>query len=291
MGWIARLFGRDKQTSVSANQIGGVENLKDISGNPVLDTTVTAYSYETLHETIRLALAPALTELQEIGERLNVALATPHGGASSTNTEATERTVEYALAHFLGLLNNRGAGIQVNPAILGKTPDGNTVLPFEPNLQYLLLVMNPLFPGLYSAQIILPSTFTRVDQLALLPSGVRAKSLHIDTKKAPPGFVEAIRSLQENNANNLYLGMLVQAQDESRYELRYFPCTGSELRNTAPDRFPNDLMLYFDTQPRPIVLQHHVPNTEDILAALHEIENGAPDWLAKKETENQQSQP
>lgn len=289
MGWLARLFGRKKHEIASSDHINGVSDLGNTLDKQMPDeqgSRLYSYDYNTLHEVIRLALVPALSELQQINERLDVTMAAPNAGAPvSANTDTVQRTIEYALAHFLGLLNKRGAGIKVNPAILGRTPDGNTALPFEPNLQHLLLVMNPLFPGLYSTQIILPSTFTKVDQLALLPNGVQTKSLHIDTRKAPAGFVEAIRSLQQNNANNLYLGVMEPGQDGSQHNLRYFPCTGSELRNPAPDRFPGDLMLYFDTQPKPIVVQRSIPNTDEVFASLHELEQGIPDWL-KNETQS-----
>lgn len=283
MGWIARLFGREKRITTSSEDAGDVHDPGITSNEQIVDEVIEQHSYGALHEAVRLALTPILTELQNIKERLEVGSLAPSASyaeaSSGVTTNDTQRAIEYALAHFLGLLNQRGAGIQVNPAILRQTPDGNTALPFEPNLQYLLLVMNPLFPGLYSTQIILPSTFTKVDQLALLPNGVQTKSLHIDTRKAPPGFVEAIRSLQQNNANNLYLGMMEPGQAGSPHKLRYFPCTGSELRNPAPDKFPDDLMLYFDTQPKSIVVQRSIPNADEIFASLHELEQGTPDWL------------
>jgi hypothetical protein len=296
MGLFARLFGRrtKQATPIFADQAGEVDSAIDTSDNQSQDENFETRSQDTLHDTLRQALAPILTELQRTNERLNTMSAHSGGNNSRLGDSGTSETmqlaIEYALAHFFGLLKKRGAGIEVNPAILGRTADGNTALPFEPKLQYLLLVMNPLFPGLYSTQIILPSTFTKVDQLRQLPNGVQTKSLHIDTKKAPLGFVEAIESLQKNNADNLYLGMMDAPEGGDRHELRYYKCTGSELRNTAPDRFPDDLMLYFDTQSKPIVVQRRIPNVDEIFAPLHELEEGTPEWLSEDGMQNEQDQ-
>ncbi len=295
MGWISRLFGREKQFRASSDLSRGVDSAKDLSGKQQRSEMVGAYDRDELHSVIRHALSPVLAELEQISERLNVISSTPDTNArrlaDGVNSETMQRAIEYALAHMFRLLQQRGAGITVPAAILGKTPDGNTVLPFEPMFQYLLLVMNPLFPGLYSIQVILPSTFTKVDQLALLPNGVQTKALHINTKKAPPGFVEAIRLLQQNNANNLYLGMIEASQDATQHNLQYYPCTGSDLRNTAPDKYPDDLMLYFNTQPKPIIVQRHIPNVDEIFASLHELEAGTPSWLSRESRGTEQIEP
>ncbi len=278
MGWIARLFGREKRANAPADHVEEIGAPEDMLYRKPSEESGVTYG---------LALAPVLAELQRINERLDIALAmssSSHSGEGGTaNAETMQRVIEYALAHFFGLLKGRGVGVTVPAAMLGQTPDGNTILPFDPRVQYILLVMNPLYPQLYSAQMILPSTFTRVDQLRLLPNDVQTKALHINIKKAPPGFIEAVRALQENNADNLYLGQMEASQDGSPHKLQYFPCTGSNLRNPAPERFPDDLVLFFHTQPRPIVVQQYVPNLDEVFAPLHELENGTPDWLAKDE--------
>lgn len=286
MGWLARLFGREH----------GMASLETTSaaqgGNTPLGFSNGAYTGAnvagdgasgTLQRSVESALVPLATEVQRLGQRLDELNAWLRGNGSPMSTARSddaaglknmESAIEYALAHFYSLLRRRGEEFTVPAAMLGQTPDGNTILPFDPREQYLLLIMNPLYPHLYATLMVLPKTYTRVDTLSRLPNNVQTHALHIDTRKAPPGFIDALWALYTNNSANLYLGKMEPSADGvSPHTLKYFPCTGSEPRNPKPQAFPNEIMLYFHAQPQPIIVRQDASNADEVFAALRAIEH------------------
>lgn len=183
-----------------------------------------------------------------------------------------ERAIEHALAHVYSLVRRREK-FMTPPAMLRPTADGNTALPLDPVRQYLLLVMNPLYPQLYAAQIVLSGTFTRVDVLPHLPNEKNTHALHIMTRKAPPGFVDALQALHRENWRNLYLGKLEPSPDGvAPHTLQYFPCTGSAIRNPDPNKFEDELVVYFYSEPQPFVIEQEVAGAADVFAALRDLE-------------------
>jgi hypothetical protein len=284
MGWIARLFGREKAASTVVS--GGSDPLAgrvvdgDSPALPQPSLGSTQIPQDVVRSAVQHALAPVVSELQGIRRELDGLLATrrlePGQASSGDNAIADqaslERAIENALAYFYRLLRGREE-FKVPAAILGQTADGNTVLPLDPIQQHMLIIMNPLYPHLYTTLIVLPATFTRVDALHRLPNGVQTYALHINTRKAPPGLMDALIALHRENSDNLFLGLLTIVDDDtSKYKLQYFRCTGSEIRNPAPDRFPEDMMIYFNGVPEPFILRQSPVGVEDVFSALERLE-------------------
>lgn len=136
--------------------------------------------------------------------------------------------------------------------------------------------MHPLYPHMYTTLIVLPGTFTRVDRLGMLPNGVRVRSLHINERKAAPGFVEALRALHRENSGNLFLGTLTPMPGKrTDYELEYFRCTGSEIRNADAEQFPGEQMMFFNDVPEPLIFRQHMDGVDDVFSALIDLEHAA----------------
>lgn len=238
---------------------------------------------------VQRALSPVIGELQALRRMLATlgrpaapdasATAAQQGVQTSSGAaldrETIEHAIENALAHFYQLLRGREE-FKAQPVFLMPTPDGNTALPLDPLLQHLLVVMHPLYPHMYTTIIVLPGTFTRVDRLPSLPNGVRVRSLHINERKAAPGFMSALRVLHRENSENLFLGTLTPAPGErEEYRLEYFRCTGSDIRNADAEQFPGEQMMFFNDVPEPLVFRQHLDGVEDVFSALADLENAA----------------
>lgn len=289
MGWLARLFGREHPKAESdakeivKNDMMALSN-DDLPTDYSQDDALGSTSGTMLHAT-NDTLAHLVSALQHTNERLDglYALLQRNANARSSSDvtasylsgrEDMQRAIEYALAHVYNLIRRRGDEIQVPAAMLRQTPDGNTLLPLDPRQQYLLLIMNPLYPHLYATQMLLPSTYTYIDKLNRLPNNVQTLALHINTRKAPPGFIDALWALCSGNASNLFLGKLEPSNDEvSPHTLEYFRYTGSDIRNPKPDTFPDELMLYFHVQPQPFIMRQNLPPAEEIFASLEALEH------------------
>lgn len=282
MGWFARLFGREKP----APNVSSLEWNHRVDERPSDDEATAFPSYESaqsnqdLSQLVRAAvehaLAPTMAAVERMRQELND-LALARGSApAQAGTVANsvmdradlEWAIENALAYFYRLLRGREE-FKVPAAMLGKTPDGNTMLPLDPQQQHILVIMNPLYPHLYTTLLVLPATFTRVDALHRLPNGVQTHALHINTRKAPPGFMEALVIMHRENADNLFLGTLTTMDDATaEHKLQYFRCTGSDIRNPAPDKFPEEMMIYFDSSPSHFILRQSPEGVEDVFSAL-----------------------
>lgn len=282
MGWFARLFGRER----TASRIETPSGYTAIPSDPtslLSPSSAVDGIQQPLHTAVEQAIAPTMVALQDIRQRLDALLAMrtpsptqmaglPITNAGTVDRETMEEAIQYALAHFYRLLRGHEE-FKVPAAMLDRLPDGNTLLPLDPKLQHFLVVMHPLYPHIYTTLIVLPGTFTHVDELQRLPNGVQVYSLHINTKKAPPGFMDALIALHRENWENLFLGTLTAAQDgASPHTLQYFRCTGSEIRNPAPDKFRDHKMIYFNGNPEPFILRQNLTGAEEVFSAWDTLE-------------------
>lgn len=289
MGWLARLFGREQPASQIQTPTGHETSTHDVTSplSPLSTSGLFDGLQQPLQTVMEHAIAPTLAELHDIRQRLDALLGSrpsppvqtttvsPNANSTTMDTESLERAIEYALAHFYRLLRGREE-LKVPAAMLGKTPDGNTHLPLDPKLQHLLVVMHPLYPHLYTTLIVLPGTFTSVHELHELPNGVQTYALHINTRKAPPGFIDALTTLHAQNWENLFLGRLTAAEDGMHsHTLQYFRCTGSDIRNPAPEKYPDQKMMYFNGKPEPFIFRQNLAGTEEIFSALEVLEQEA----------------
>lgn len=292
VSFFARLFGRNRRSPEQATLDDGAGDstsqfsTMDMAGVSVSqEALVDGVTYGAMDAVIHRAVDPLVVELQAIRGMLGTIERPAATGASSStqqpgaqmpgsaavDREIIERAIENALAHFYQLLRGREE-FKAPPVFLKPTADGNTALPLDPMLQHLLAVMHPLYPHMYTTLIVLPGTFTRVDRLNALPNGVRVHSLHINERKAAPGFMDALRALHRDNSENLFLGKLTPVPGvRSEYQLEYFRCTGSPIRNPDTDQFPGEQMMYFNDVPEPLVIRQHVNGVEDVFSALQQL--------------------
>jgi hypothetical protein len=300
MSFFARLFGRNRRSPEQTTPDDGtVDTTSPFSAVGMAGTGVPqevvmdGLPYDTVDAAIHRAVGPLVVELQAMRRMLGTIdrpaatgvpfstqqLGAQTSGSATVDREIIERAIENALAHFYQLLRGREE-FKALPVFLQPTADGNTALPLDPMLQHLLVVMHPLYPHMYTTLIVLPGTFTRVDRLSALPNGVRVHSLHINERKAAPGFMDALRALHRENSENLFLGKLTPAPGErSDYQLEYFRCTGSPIRNPDTEQFPGEQMMFFNDVPEPLVFRQHINGVEDVFSALQQLmqSTAAPD--------------
>jgi hypothetical protein len=309
MSFLARLFGwnRHKPDLAPSEDAGsGDESTFHIVGVPANGVSQADGVDQSAYEAaVQRAISPVVSELQILRRMIETKERLPQEGASQSprpqaapgvytiTQDVMERAIESALAHFYQLLRGREE-FKAQPVYLPPAPDGNTWLPMDPELQHFLLVMHPLYPHMYTTIIVLPGTFTRVDRLRTLPNnGVRVHSLHINERKAAPGFMDAIRALHRANSENLFLGKLTpRTEERNRYLLEYFRCTTSEMRKADPERYPDDQMIFFNDVPEPLIIRQRLDGVDDVFSALRSLTSSEaaepPDNSAGKPEEPEQ---
>jgi hypothetical protein len=199
-----------------------------------------------------LSKRDARQEIQPLFDTLNGKLSSIESLLrSSGDTSPTSREIEDAVhAAFMRLyhmLRDKGELAPPQP-IPQPATQGNVLLPLDPHQQYELLLMNPLHPDMYGARIILHSSYTRAYLLPYLAnSDIQRYSLHIDTRKAPPGFAEMLRTFQNDSHDCLYLGRR-ELLNADTFEVTYWPCVET-VHAEDLDNFPYDVCLYFDAIP------------------------------------------
>lgn len=292
MSLFARLFGwnqRKPHQAHAEDALGSAAaplDTADAAINTAHQMGADGVSYASIEAALQRALAPVVVEMQSlhhlIGAMDHAGTARQPGvqapeetGRAAIDRETIELAIEHALAHFYQLLRGREE-FKAQPVFLKPTPDGNTALPLDPLLQHLLVVMHPLYPHMYTTLIVLPGTFTRVDRLGTLPNGVRVHSLHINERKAAPGFMDALRALHRENSENLFLGKLTATPGgRSEYQLEYFRCTGSDIRNADAEQFPGEQMMFFNDVPEPLIFRQRMEGVEDVFSALADLTQSA----------------
>ncbi|MGZ6352043.1 MAG: hypothetical protein ACXWQ8_21385, partial [Ktedonobacterales bacterium] len=169
-------------------------------------------------------------------------------GDSSPSSRVIEDAVHDAFMRLYRMLRDKGELAAPQPIPQPATPEGNVLLPLDPRQQYELLLMNPLQPDIYGARIILHSAYTHVDPLPYLASSnTQRHSLHIDTRKAPPGFAELLLKFQQDNRGCMYLGLRRHLPPDT-FEVTYWPCVETVHAEDLIN-FPYHVCLYFDSNP------------------------------------------
>jgi hypothetical protein len=94
---------------------------------------------------------------------------------------------------------------------------------------------------------------------------------------------------RENWEKNLFLGTLTASQNGvSPHTLQYFRCTGSAIRNPAPDKFRDHTMIYFHGNPEPFILRQAFSGTEEVFSASDALER---DYAARDDSASQGEEP
>lgn len=183
---------------------------------------------------------------------------------SFTNTSPGSKLIEDAIheafMRLYRMLRENGELAPPQPLLQAATPEGNVLLPLDPTQQYELLLMNPLQPEIYGARIILHSSYTRAYLLPYLAnSDTQRYSLHINTKKAPPGFAEMLQHIQSESRECMYLGRR-RSLTSGTFEVTYWPCVET-VHAEDLSGFPDDVCLYFDAIPGNQSIRYSVEQT------------------------------
>lgn len=152
---------------------------------------------------------------------------------------------------------------------------GNVMIPLDPNFQCELRVTSPLHPDIYTARLLLPRQYAKVndDLPEIWPGGrssegalgsrppVKRIALHIDSRKAPQNLIRAMLSLHKNYHGTLWLVQRDQVEDSDSltqgspvpmisYEWQCVETMHRPGDSETIAKWPHDYIFYFNQAPR-----------------------------------------